>query len=75
MKESKTDLCNMSQLYGPGGVGTALQIANSCWDDAETSGIQMDSRLLMAFAKRVGPLLVKIDELHDRLDAVKGVNL
>lgn len=45
----------------------AMQVAARCWCDDETSAIEMDARLAMAFAKRLDlclDLLQKAREAH-----------
>lgn len=49
-----TDATNsMTKLHEDDAASLARQIAVSCWCDTETSGIEMDTRLAEAFAKRL----------------------
>lgn len=49
---------------------SALELAAQCWCDAETSGIEMDSRLAKAFAIRLAEKITRIKQLEKELSDV-----
>lgn len=51
------------------GCDQAVQLAVECWQDHETSGIEMDSRLAEAFVRRLRPLLAELERERMRLAA------
>jgi hypothetical protein len=51
------------------GCNTATAIAAQCWCDPETSMIEMDSRLAMAFVRRLRPILTELELERVRLAA------
>lgn len=48
----------------------AIHIATQCWCDTETSMIEMDTRLAMAFARRADSMLAAIGHLREALSSM-----
>jgi hypothetical protein len=53
----------------------SLGLAAQCWCDEDTSGIEMDSHLAIAFAKRLDAKDKQIAELKEQVEAATTFNV